>query len=228
MEEAVALFENWARARLSAFPGAAIEVVRLPGRTPVILIDIPARAPTPFCFTSTSTSNRRWPAGRRGTVLDPAPGEKFPQPQFIGTGVLGPHSNAHGPNEFLHSRPVSVSPWSSPRFRPTTSRKVATLLSRKRHHRDASLLVINRLAEPWALDGWRADMVTLQIADPLGTQQPRILRAFDAFRNGGEAEASGKTQQMPQKHSMLRADGEVLHKRAVDLHNIHGQTLQVA
>jgi hypothetical protein len=45
---------------------------------------------------------RRWPAGRRGTVLDPAPGEKFPQPQFIGTGVLGPHSNARGPNEFLH------------------------------------------------------------------------------------------------------------------------------
>jgi acetylornithine deacetylase/succinyl-diaminopimelate desuccinylase-like protein len=29
-------------------------------------------------------------------------GEKFPQTQFIITGVLGPHSNAHGPNEFLH------------------------------------------------------------------------------------------------------------------------------
>lgn len=28
-------------------------------------------------------------------------GEKFPQAQFIITGVLGPHSNAHGPNEFL-------------------------------------------------------------------------------------------------------------------------------
>jgi acetylornithine deacetylase/succinyl-diaminopimelate desuccinylase-like protein len=29
-------------------------------------------------------------------------GEKFPQAQFVITGVLGPHSNAHGPNEFLH------------------------------------------------------------------------------------------------------------------------------
>lgn len=29
-------------------------------------------------------------------------GEKFPNTQFVITGVLGPHSNAHGPNEFLH------------------------------------------------------------------------------------------------------------------------------
>jgi acetylornithine deacetylase/succinyl-diaminopimelate desuccinylase-like protein len=29
-------------------------------------------------------------------------GEKFPRAQFFITGVLGPHSNAHGPNEFLH------------------------------------------------------------------------------------------------------------------------------
>jgi acetylornithine deacetylase/succinyl-diaminopimelate desuccinylase-like protein len=29
-------------------------------------------------------------------------GEKFPKTQFVITGVLGPHSNAHGPNEFLH------------------------------------------------------------------------------------------------------------------------------
>jgi acetylornithine deacetylase/succinyl-diaminopimelate desuccinylase-like protein len=29
-------------------------------------------------------------------------GERFPQTQFLVTGVLGPHSNAHGPNEFLH------------------------------------------------------------------------------------------------------------------------------
>ena len=26
----------------------------------------------------------------------------FPSTQFVATGVLGPHSNAHGPNEFLH------------------------------------------------------------------------------------------------------------------------------
>ncbi len=29
-------------------------------------------------------------------------GEKFPDAQFVITGVLGPGSNAHGPNEFLH------------------------------------------------------------------------------------------------------------------------------
>lgn len=29
-------------------------------------------------------------------------GEKFPDAQFVITGVLGPKSNAHGPNEFLH------------------------------------------------------------------------------------------------------------------------------
>jgi len=29
-------------------------------------------------------------------------GEKFPSAQFLITGVLGPQSNAHGPNEFLH------------------------------------------------------------------------------------------------------------------------------
>ena len=29
-------------------------------------------------------------------------GAKFPKTQFVVTGVLGPQSNAHGPNEFLH------------------------------------------------------------------------------------------------------------------------------
>ena len=29
-------------------------------------------------------------------------GARFPEAQFLITGVLGPHANAHGPNEFLH------------------------------------------------------------------------------------------------------------------------------
>jgi acetylornithine deacetylase/succinyl-diaminopimelate desuccinylase-like protein len=41
MDEAVALFERWARTKLSSLPGATFEVVRLPGRTPVIVIDVP-------------------------------------------------------------------------------------------------------------------------------------------------------------------------------------------
>ena len=41
MEEAVSLFERWARAKLPSLPGATLETVRLPGRTPVILIEVP-------------------------------------------------------------------------------------------------------------------------------------------------------------------------------------------
>jgi acetylornithine deacetylase/succinyl-diaminopimelate desuccinylase-like protein len=41
--------------------------------------------------------------GRGGTIPFMAMvGAKYPQAQFLITGVLGPHSNAHGPNEFLH------------------------------------------------------------------------------------------------------------------------------
>ena len=45
MEKAVALMERWARAKLEAMPGATLEVVRLPGRTPLILIEIPGSGP---------------------------------------------------------------------------------------------------------------------------------------------------------------------------------------
>jgi acetylornithine deacetylase/succinyl-diaminopimelate desuccinylase-like protein len=41
MERAVALFEGWARRRLAALPGARLDTIRLPGRTPVIVIDVP-------------------------------------------------------------------------------------------------------------------------------------------------------------------------------------------
>src|SRR5260221_9897417 len=41
MDEAVALLEACARRPLVGLPGATVDVVRLPGRTPVILIDIP-------------------------------------------------------------------------------------------------------------------------------------------------------------------------------------------
>src|SRR5271170_1246217 len=43
MDAAVALFEGWARAAISSFAGATLDVVRLPGRTPVILIDVPGQ-----------------------------------------------------------------------------------------------------------------------------------------------------------------------------------------
>ncbi len=41
MEDAVQLFADWARERLAALPGATLEIVRLAGRTPLILIEVP-------------------------------------------------------------------------------------------------------------------------------------------------------------------------------------------
>src|SRR3984893_9162904 len=44
MEDAVALFEGWARAKLPSLPGASLEGGRLPRRTPAILSDVPGKA----------------------------------------------------------------------------------------------------------------------------------------------------------------------------------------
>src|SRR3981189_1994419 len=41
MEEAVAMFERWACEQLAGLPGATLHIVRLPGRTPLILIEGP-------------------------------------------------------------------------------------------------------------------------------------------------------------------------------------------
>ena len=41
MDEAVQLFERWARTRLADVPGAVVDFARLPGRTPVIVVDLP-------------------------------------------------------------------------------------------------------------------------------------------------------------------------------------------
>jgi acetylornithine deacetylase/succinyl-diaminopimelate desuccinylase-like protein len=45
MDEAVALFERWARRKLAAFPGATLEIIRLPQRTPLIFIEVPGQGP---------------------------------------------------------------------------------------------------------------------------------------------------------------------------------------
>src|SRR4029077_15882781 len=41
MEDAVKLMESWARPQLDGFAGATLEVVRLPGRTPLLFMDVP-------------------------------------------------------------------------------------------------------------------------------------------------------------------------------------------
>ena len=43
MDQAVALFERWARPKLALLSGATLDIVRLPGRTPVMLFEIPGR-----------------------------------------------------------------------------------------------------------------------------------------------------------------------------------------
>lgn len=44
MEKAVTMFADWARAKLAQLPGGNLEVVRLPGRTPLIFIEVPGTA----------------------------------------------------------------------------------------------------------------------------------------------------------------------------------------
>jgi acetylornithine deacetylase/succinyl-diaminopimelate desuccinylase-like protein len=41
MDDAVGLFERWARERLAGLPGATLDTIRLPGRTPLLLIELP-------------------------------------------------------------------------------------------------------------------------------------------------------------------------------------------
>ena len=50
IERAVELISAWCRAR--AVPGATLEVMRLPGLTPLVIVDVPA---TPGCRTRTSS-----------------------------------------------------------------------------------------------------------------------------------------------------------------------------
>ena len=45
MEKAVTMFADWAKTKLGQLPGSKLEVVRLPGRTPLIFIEVPGDAP---------------------------------------------------------------------------------------------------------------------------------------------------------------------------------------
>ena len=59
IDAAVELAEAWCRAH--AIDGMKLEVVRLAGRTPVLLVEVPATraARAPCSSTATSTSSRR-------------------------------------------------------------------------------------------------------------------------------------------------------------------------
>ena len=69
--------------------------------------DAPPTAPwlaTALDHASTETFGRSYGAiGLGGSIPFMAMlGARFPEVQFVVTGVLGPDSNAHGPNEYLH------------------------------------------------------------------------------------------------------------------------------
>ncbi len=67
MEAAVQLMAEWCRAQ--PLPGARVEVRRIAGRTPLLLVDVPGRAARAArCSTATSTSSRSSPAGCRASV----------------------------------------------------------------------------------------------------------------------------------------------------------------
>ena len=71
--------------------------------------------------------------------------------------------------------------------------------------------------EPRAFGGRRADVIALQIADPLGAQQGRVFGALDALGDRAQAETLGEAEQVTQKDPIFGAVREVSDKRAVDL-----------
>jgi acetylornithine deacetylase/succinyl-diaminopimelate desuccinylase-like protein len=66
----------------------------------------PLRSPLATAFAQASKvalGNEPGAFGEGGTIpFLSLLGERFPDAQILATGVLGPNSNAHGPNEFLH------------------------------------------------------------------------------------------------------------------------------
>src|SRR5579884_3707765 len=76
MERVVQMFSAWAKAKLIGFPGAGLEVVRLPGRTPLIFIEIPGATGDPQRLRS----NCEGPSG--ATIL--MYGHLDKQPEMVG------------------------------------------------------------------------------------------------------------------------------------------------
>lgn len=67
MDQAVELMVEWTRARIDALTDATVEVVRLPGRTPLLLVDVPGAAQAPvliYGHLDKQPAMDGWSAGR--------------------------------------------------------------------------------------------------------------------------------------------------------------------
>src|SRR6516162_6548836 len=91
----------------------------------------------------------------------------------------------------------------------------------------ASASLGGRFAAPRAFGGRRSEIEALEITNPLGAQQFRVLGALDAFGHRAQPEALGEADQMTQKDLVFRAVGKVLNKRPIDLHDVDRESLQV-
>ena len=130
MDKVLDMAKSWGEKHLPC--GAELLVEEAPGRTPLLLVDIPGtksgnilmyghldKQPEMEGWSAPKTSDwlakaiekaslnhfdeRDCSMSEGGTIPFMAMlGEKYPEAQFVITGVLGPNSNAHGPNEFLH------------------------------------------------------------------------------------------------------------------------------
>src|SRR6516225_6090852 len=76
------------------------------------------------------------------------------------------------------------------------------------------------LGEPSALDGWRAEMVTLQVAEALCPRDRFVRSVLHPFRYGDAAETVDWSEQIPQKGASLVTVRQVSHKRTVDLDRV--------
>jgi acetylornithine deacetylase/succinyl-diaminopimelate desuccinylase-like protein len=67
MDRAVGLLADWARTQLADVPGAMIEVIRLPARTPLVFIDVPGDGTSPvliYGHLDKQPAMDGWAAGR--------------------------------------------------------------------------------------------------------------------------------------------------------------------
>lgn len=110
MDRAVTLLHDWVAAR--PVDGLTIEVHRLEGRAPVLFAEVPSSNGAPADGGPADDTVLLYGhleghvagAGVEGGSISfmGMLGARFPEAHFLVTGVLGPGSNAHGPNEFLH------------------------------------------------------------------------------------------------------------------------------